>query len=182
MISLTLRLYSSIVERKETDMDHFHARSDIPIDCGTFKTLDNGVREETGKMKNESTGNFESYIEHWITLDPLKSTPTNMLPLQVVQDGSLNYALFDILENKQNFEGRFIRLGVWAQGLLWDKKNLEFPISIVRLHLNNKNWDIIISFGRRVPFFKSLASTEVHNGEIVKNFDVIWTCLEAGII
>ena len=105
-------------------------------------------------MKNESTGNFESYIEHWITLDPLKSTPTNMLPLQVVQDGSLNYALFDILENKQNFEGRFIRLGVWAEGLLWDKKNLEFPISIVRLHLNNKNWDIIISFVRMVPFFK----------------------------
>jgi len=159
------------------------SKSDIQIDCGTFKTLEDGVREETGRMRNEETGRIEPYIEHWLTLDPIRSTPNRIVPLKPGRsEYAFDYALFDIIENTQNFEGRFIRLGVWAEGLLWDKSNLDSPISVVRFHFENEEWRAIISFGDGVHYFHSLTLEKVESGDTIKNSEVIWVCLEKGAV
>lgn len=117
-------------------------RSKIPVDSGDFVTLADGIREETGEMLNGATGQIEPYIEHWMSLDPLDS---NMTQLDESAPQQFEVSQFDV--HNSRFEGRFIRLGVWAQGLLWDKSDTEHPMSVVRRSKLDGEWVSLIEYG-----------------------------------
>ncbi|QPG73178.1 hypothetical protein FOA43_000484 [Brettanomyces nanus] len=155
-------------------------RDEIPVDCGRFVTLSSGIREETGEMMNEHTKKVEPYIEHWVSVDPLNSKPNNMIQLDDDSTDNVRFksTLFDI-EVEEKYEGRFIRLGAWAQGLIWDKSNIDCPISVIRRHQNGSKWITILQFGDCISKLKGLEEEPVKEGVTTIKDDVRWTCKES---
>ncbi|KAG7899197.1 hypothetical protein KL907_005088 [Ogataea polymorpha] len=116
-------------------------KSDIPKDIGHFETLQDGTRRETGTMYNPGSGTEEQYEERWVTLDPWKTTPQHK-----VQAGSTVAAESRLFDVKSGGEGRFVRVGNWAQGVFWNKDNLDTPISVVRVFFDGR-WNPVLQHG-----------------------------------
>ncbi|VEU21082.1 DEKNAAC102002 [Brettanomyces naardenensis] len=162
--------------KKESDLKP--DRQDIPVDCGQFVTLDSGVREETGEMINNCTGAVEPYIEHWLSLDPLKSTPVDLIQFDDSTTMKVRTVLFDIVKDLDIFEGRFVRVGNWAEGMIWDKANLDRPISVIRRFFDGSNWTNTVEFGDSIDKFSGLERSDLKEGEVVEVRGVNWTCKE----
>lgn len=152
-------------------------KSTISRDIGNFKTLPSGIREETGKMMNETTGRVETYVEHWLSIDPLKSKPDHLIQLDETKAGvPYRYAVFDVQD--ESYDGRFIKLGTWAQGVLWNKTNEANPIAIIRLH-RAMNWEPVLRYGQSATKFEGLENRESSTGKEVEIDGVKWTCVES---
>lgn len=136
--------------------------SDIPVDLGTFFTRSDGTIEETGKLLNPSTSNVETYIELWSIVDPVYSNKVILL---------------DVLDNSR-YKGRFIRLGNWSQGLLWDKQSPQSPMSIIRSTFKKGKWVSLIKYGLDSCLMEGLEDLTLHEEQVVVSKDVTWICKE----
>ncbi|KAG7931446.1 uncharacterized protein OGAPODRAFT_92016 [Ogataea polymorpha] len=144
-------------------------KSDIPKDIGHFETLQDGTRRETGTMYNPGSGTEEQYEERWVSLDPWKTTPQHK-----VQAGSTVAAESRLFDVKSGGEGRFVRVGNWAQGVFWNKDNLDTPISVVRVFFDGR-WNPVLQHGD-CSMFPVGENPAV--GAIVSKGTVTWEVLE----
>ncbi|KAH3659976.1 hypothetical protein OGAPHI_007181 [Ogataea philodendri] len=147
-------------------------KEDISKDVGYFEKLPDGTRRETGAMLNSATGKVENYVEMWMSVDPLKSSPDKKVQ---VSSSSIEPVPCRVFEVKSGGEGRFMRVGNWAQGVFWDKNNLEQPISVVRLFYNG-SWSPVLEHGSVDMFPAADASVQV--GETVERGTVVWHAVE----
>lgn len=136
-------------------------------DIGDFSAIENSEdRMETGAMANPATGKVTEYIEIWRSLDPENHTPEK----EVRESGSKVSAT--VLEAKlENHLGKIVKLGNWAQGVLYDKENVKFPLSVFRSFYNadKKEWEFLIRYGAH-SFPTSFESTTCDGIE--------WKCIE----
>ncbi|KAG0681747.1 hypothetical protein C6P40_002600 [Pichia californica] len=130
----------------------------IESDIGYFKDSENfneflkGIRIETGNLKNPKTNKFESYIEKWITCNPIISN-LEFIGHNVKNGNQIKCIVLDtdnggIIENENNENvciGRYIVYGNWIQSLFWNKKiitSMKDSVAVYRHAIGVKNFDI----------------------------------------
>lgn len=161
----------------------------IGLDIGTFSTSndakerDAGIRIETGRMKNPKTDKIENYVEKWISCDP------NCTELKYAEDENcevsecvvLDTVKGGIVENDGNKDvviGRFIQLGKWIQGILWDKSKggkIE-SIGLLRMVENEE----LIRYGGQAGRFPDLRQLDgLKEGDVISaDGELKWKVVE----
>lgn len=123
-----------------------------PPDIGAFWPMEGSEdRKETGEMVNPETGQATEYVEIWRSLNPNHTTPHSE-----VREGYTGHHEPDTSSIVNNvFEldqdgvfGRIIRLGNWAQGVVYDLKDTEHPLSVMRRVYENGEWTELIRYGK----------------------------------
>lgn len=143
----------------EFDSRNVTGELDIAPDIGTFSTLPNGDSKEEGEMLNVETGSVQSYVEIWHDLE-----------IHVPRGFQKSCVVLDV--NDGHIKGRFIRVGEFAQGILFHNS-----ISCVRAKFVNNKWECLTSVGRDVfPF-----DFDGEADEQVKISQYKWVCIECNV-
>lgn len=140
-------------------------------DVGTFLQYED-YRKETGKMTNPATGVVQKYVEIWKPLDINKHEPDH----EAVLYESVLYEPFKgiVLEIDTNeyFAGKIVRLGHWVQGLVYDKRNKDVPLAVIRRHKDVN----LIEYGNTDWF---PVDFEGKQGDVIKKTpELTWICRE----
>lgn len=89
---------------------------DSGADVGNFTSLPDGDRLEAGEMFNHDIGEVMGYEEVWRSLDPVNSTPT-----QLVREngGAIASSVWEFLEGHGTKSGKFITIESFGQGVVY---------------------------------------------------------------
>lgn len=165
----------------------FSSSSDIGefSDSTDLDEIVKGIRIERGSMVNPKTKKLESYVEKWITCNPsisqlefignAKLTRINCIVLDTVDGG-----ISDNEGNTDTIIGRYLMLGKWVQGLLWNKaitESKENSIGILRAVSDAT--EPIIKYGgqsAKFPGFDDLIGLKLN--DIIKIRNVSWKVVE----
>lgn len=140
-------------------------------DVGNFSSIPSSEdRKETGEMVNPATGKMQDYIEIWRSLDSEVHTPELL-----GREASTTVHLVTVYDVKtEKYHGRMIRLGNWAQGVVYDKQNLDHPLHVVRAFRSSTSWSYLIEYGDSGLF-------PLNNNEeptIITETGLEWSCVE----
>lgn len=139
-------------------------------DVGIFNELENGDREELGEMTNLDTGKIQPYRELWKSVDPLKSTPEDLIKGDSTPD--VPCVVYKVKNDE--YLGTVVRLGNFLQGALLNKSTEKY--SLKRLFLKNGEWDTVFEYG------DERLKLPVELGEkTIKLDDLEWEQIESNI-
>ncbi|CDK28320.1 unnamed protein product [Kuraishia capsulata CBS 1993] len=165
----------SIIKMQENKLKDIDEKVEMGgRDIGKFQSLESGDRREDGVMVNPDTGLEQPYIEIWRSLNPNTSTPAS----QVALEGTTSTVSICLDVTTDRFVGRYIRIGSWGQGVLWDKEDSTnwAPISTVRSFYNGSIWESVLATGNNATDFP--VDFDGSEGDVLKVGDVEWRCVE----
>ncbi|ODV94330.1 hypothetical protein PACTADRAFT_86518 [Pachysolen tannophilus NRRL Y-2460] len=168
------RLVNEIYYAKKNNL-LLPSTEDTP-DIGHFTTLPNGDKREDGEMLNIATGKIQPYIEIWRSLDLTRATPDSPIAASEQQDVPTVKCI--VLEvNDDIYEGRFIIIGNWAQGILNNKKtdyneNYSSSMSCIRVYFRNNKWEPLVEYGIDIEKFPVGFTGKIGD------YQGIWKCIE----
>lgn len=111
-------------------------------DVGIFNELENGDREELGEMTNLETGKIQPYRELWKSVDPVKSTPDDLIKGDSTAE--VPCVVYKV-KNDDEYLGTIVRLGNFLQGALLNKTTEKY--SLKRVFLQNDEWETVFEYG-----------------------------------
>lgn len=141
-------------------------------DIGAFWDIEGSEdRKETGVMMHPDTHKVTEYVEIWRSLDPLKHTPDT--EVRESESEVKSVVLEPVLSL---FLGKIVRLGNWVLGILYEKSEKTYPLSVFRSYFNEEKnaWIPLIVYG----LHSFPESFEWQRGETTTAGPIEWKCIE----
>jgi hypothetical protein len=141
-------------------------------DIGEFSSIPNSEdRKEVGTMTNPATGKQQLYVEIWRSLDPDKHTHEYEVPQlsrPIVNE------IFTLVVSSVGYSGKLVRVGNWAQGIIYNKSNKETPLHVIQSHYDG-SWNTLLAYGATELF--PVAFNGIINDTVRINH-LEWKCIE----
>jgi len=141
-------------------------------DIGDFSSIPNSEdRKEVGTMTNSASGKRQPYVEIWRSLDPNE----NSLEHEVRQSSHTTVnKVFTLVVSSAGYTGKLVRVGNWAQGIIYDKSNKERPLHVIQSHLKG-SWSTLLAYGA-IELFP--VSFDGCINDTVRISHLEWKCIE----